>query len=733
MKMTKWAACCAALWCAWPAAAQAGEFDARGVYTLDAALTEGFEEGSELDVLGIRVEGGAAAAEEMFQDVPGGLEGERALKTGGVVYQTLLRVDDGRFDALAGRRVEVTMWVKSQGTDLSIALGWRVGDIDAYLQGEFRASAPLGYVTLMPTGRATTDGWKELTTGPFDWSLAGRATPSWFNVQSEQHVYNFYTRSLDYAVTQTALIDAIEFKDLGEAAVPANRCTAGDEDEVCGELGVCHLGRCADAATVLGQLPTEAIRADFLERLVQQVDLFTGPRLGRERLEEVARRWRALAQATSPKAFWRELSVTHELLLDGHGAPPRNTFFDVYSSGGVCMGPGQADLLPGQDPDALVPIVFYTNPELELGDAPLAPGDVLVEVDGMPVWDWMEQNRARFYFNGDTGGRDAMITSDIMSQAIAAGSTLRFERCAAPEVGEPTACEPADVVSIEVDAGAWAQPFWEDQIPDNYYRFFDCDRRFAPFERPGPRTSTYEFSAWREIDGARHIIFNGFPSTFGQDGERWTQAFTQGLTGSPERVLIDQRTGFGGQVDSVNFLVGLLLAPENGVFASFMPWVGEVLDDTIRAAARTCQVTTGQRSDVCGGFFDMIPNEDRANGAAADARLALVNGFDVSGNDYFSQFMRYRGAPTRIFGYGPTIGAFGVSCQMPALIGEFSPMAYQCHDSTFTGDDGVEGDWTSGIGVAADEVVYQRQSDAVQGIDTVLARAQAWLAEEEGQ
>ncbi len=731
MRARSWAACCAAALCAWPAAADAGSFDERGVYTLDTVLREGFEEGTEVDVLGVRAEGGAALLEEMLQETPRGLEGLGALKTGGVVRQALLRLDDGRFDTLSGRRVEITLWVKSQGTDLGVTLGWRVGDQDAYLDGDYRASAPVGYVSFMPSGRATTDGWKELTTGAFDWSVASRAEPSWINIQSLQHTFNYYTYEYNYSTTQTALVDAIEFHDLGEAAVPDATCTAGTEDAVCGDIGVCHLGRCADAATVIGQLPTDAIRADYLSRLVAQVDLFAGPRLGRSRLDEVSERWGALAQTDSPKVFWRELSEAHELLLDGHGAPPRNTFFSVYSGGGVCLGPGQADLLPGEDPDALMPIVFFTDTSIRPGGDQLLPGDVLVEVDGEPVWDWMEKNRARFYFNGDPEGRDAMITSDIMSAAIAAGSTLRFERCAAPEVGEPEACVADDVVSVEVDTGAWSAPFWENEVPDQYYRFFDCDRRFAPFARPGDNQSTYEFASWREIDGARHIIFNGFPSTFGQDGQRWSQAFVQGLTGSPERVLIDQRTGYGGQVDSVNFLVGLLIEPDNGVFSSFMPWVGEVIDDTIRAAARECQIASGQRSDICGGFFDMTPN-GRANGSAAGAKLALVNGFDVSGNDYFSKFMRYRAAPTRIFGYGPTIGAFGVSCQMPALIGEFSPMAYQCHDSTFT-DAGGEGDWTSGIGVAADEVVYQRQSDAVIGVDTVIERAKAWLAEEEGR
>ena len=54
----------------------------------------------------------------------------------------------------------------------------------------------------------------------------------------------------------------------------------------------------------------------------------------------------------------------------------------------------------------------------------------------------------------------------------------------------------------------------------------------------------------------------------------------------------------------------------------------------------------------------------------------------------------------------------------------------QHHDTLFlvsTDDDTDE--FSTGVGVAPDEVIMQRQSDALLGIDTVVEAARAWLLE----
>ena len=58
-------------------------------------------------------------------------------------------------------------------------------------------------------------------------------------------------------------------------------------------------------------------------------------------------------------------------------------------------------------------------------------------------------------------------------------------------------------------------------------------------------------------------------------------------------------------------------------------------------------------------------------------------------------------------------------------------MAYQCHDSLFKATrDGADSGFESGYGVMPDVLVYQKQSDAIAGKDTMLEAARAWLNEE---
>src|SRR5262249_12149829 len=67
------------------------------------------------------------------------LEGTGSLVMGGEATPLILALTD--LDALAGRRLELTVWQKPMGTDVT---GWLVWSADM-----------IGLVTLVPTGRAT--------------------------------------------------------------------------------------------------------------------------------------------------------------------------------------------------------------------------------------------------------------------------------------------------------------------------------------------------------------------------------------------------------------------------------------------------------------------------------------------------------------------------------------------------------------------------------------------------
>ncbi|MEC9400418.1 MAG: hypothetical protein VX475_22515, partial [Myxococcota bacterium] len=130
-------------------------------------------------------------------------------------------------------------------------------------------------------------------------------------------------------------------------------------------------------------------------------------------------------------------------------------------------------------------------------------------------------------------------------------------------------------------------------------------------------------------------------------------------------------------------------------------------------------------------YYSVTPTDYFQSGAASEEKLAVLNGFDVSGNDYLPRFLQFREAETRQFGYGPTFGAFGQSCALPSHLSGVQGMAYQCHDSLFKATrDGADSGFESGYGVMPDVLVYQKQSDAIAGKDTMLEAARAWLNEE---
>lgn len=663
-----------------------------------------------------------------YEEDGDGLEGQGALSFGGSLgYMVLRPRPSSGWEDLGGRRIDIKLWYKPQGTAVKVGLNWLVGDIEGYLQGQSRSLINMGSVKMTPTGRATSDGWIELSTGPIDFQ-AHSLLPAWISLEDTQRVSSYSSRSIPTDEGARALVDALEIEDLGPAAVPDAACDASTEAQACGQHGACLFGRCVDGTILYGAPPQGQVRADYLERRLQEIEIFSGVRSGRAALPQVRQRIQALGQAPAVE-FWREFSAAHELLIDGHGAPPTAQAVGVYNSAGVCLGPGVADLMPGasMDPDRPAPMVFTADDSYTVG-AQLQPGDVLAQVDGVPVWSWVDQRARRFYYNGDVRGRDVIVLSqDLIKEAMLSGSQLTFERCGRTD-GQ--ACSPQEVERIEVDFSAELGSLWAGQLPElmTKYSSQGCDLRF---ERPvgiPPSARFYEFAGWRDIDGVRHLLFNGLPQRDGAAGNQWQSSVESALASGPAALLIDQRAGYGGYIDTLSFVLGHLFEASNLATSVFMPWVGEEIEGALRQAFDECAEVTQNSGRACGLFYEVTPTDYFRTAGAAQSRLAFLNGYDVSGNDYLSRFAQFRGAPTRIFGYGPTIGAFGQSCRLPGHVHETRSMAYQCHDSTFAATrGGPEQGFESGTGVMPDEIIYQFQSDALLGRDTMLEAARAWL------
>lgn len=106
-------------------------------------------------------------------------------------------------------------------------------------------------------------------------------------------------------------------------------------------------------------------------------------------------------------------------------------------------------------------------------------------------------------------------------------------------------------------------------------------------------------------------------------------------------------------------------------------------------------------------------------GAARLTKVAVLTGLDVSGNDWLTDHLRRRRPNTRVFGPAPTFGAFGEVVGLPAHdIGFFGPRLQWTGGLVAFGALDPLDTFLDGDGVPPDVVVFQKQSDALIGVDT---------------
>jgi hypothetical protein len=366
---------------------------------------------------------------------------------------------------------------------------------------------------------------------------------------------------------------------------------------------------------------------------------------------------------------------------------------------GVCLGLGEADVTGG----GTRPLVFEAIPTHPIG-ARLARGDALVSVDGLEPDAWLEKAAHLINYPGDPAGRKYVAASQLLDAAVQTGAKLVFERPGA---------------RVTLDLGAELVPFWSGTPPDWRRVQGTCDFRF---QRVAP-TPAYEDAASVDKDGVRYLQLNGFPPL--ASAPRWKTVMDGALPGAT-RMIIDERRGDGGSRDSLELLSGYLLAQGDFDRAILFP---QLQRDGDAAAVKRCALADPDDGTLCGYARTLAPHARHTRpGAAGTARVAILTGRDVSGNDFFTRLMRYRRAETRSFGAVPTYGAFGGIFVLQRLAGELHGGSLQPDDARFFIDASDEGTpFASGTGVEPQEIVLQKQSDAIAGIDTAMARAEAWV------
>lgn len=667
----------------------------------------------------------------IVRDEPGSIEGEGALGMGGdyMIIQVPLGGAATGQDALVGRRVEVSLWQKANGTRVTPSMSWYAGDpLDPMY---------LGTLTLQPTGEVTDDGWERWTSGPFDWAWAAAVGPASIDFYDEAFMA-YYGGAFPDAASR-ALVDALTIVDLGPAAVPAATCALPTESSDCGDEGLCHLGRCVDAAIRVGQaIQGDEHRADYIDRRLFEVRTFEGgraPRAGKVELVNAALLPLKDKANSRARTFWPTFSDAYTLLVDGHASAPVVNYAGAYQNAGVCVHEGVADLLDGAP---VVPLVF--QPGSSFIGAQLQEGDALVAIDGIAPAQWASMARRLVVHAGDPEGRSVVTAPTLFNAAIDAGSVVTFQRCSGGADGV-TPCAAGDVEEISIDLGALVgDAVLAGETPLGYEDVATCDYRFVRPVQSNDRANTdYAFAGFDDEGGIRTLVINGVPG-YSNDTEAWFTTVEDALAAAasrPDLLILDQRTGSGGGVDAVDWLSSGLIDDDDLFAMDFLSsFEGDDFDADRLAQARAAVVSCSlsqQSYTQCGNSFRVVAGDVSQQGshhaAAANAKLAVLNAMDVSGNDYTSKMIRSRDpARTRFFGAGAAFGAYGVIWGLSAHFGELSGGSIQVQDTIFIVDEATDdSQFSTSTGERPDVVVRQTQSDAIAGRDTVLEAARAWL------
>ncbi len=656
----------------------------------------------------------------LFAPDPEGLEGEGALR---------LRSEDAYFgniqlgglpDTFIGRRVEMRIWQKPEGTlwDLSLAF---------YADGAaFNGGLSFGSVPFRPTGRVTSDGWREYSTGPFDYAVGGEVEPAYLLLSDQQVAILQQSYAVGYNYNAATRLDALEIVDVGPALVPNASCTLVDEYDVCGAQGTCLHGRCADTAIVDGPAPLDdAARADYVTRRRFEYMSYEGGRIPQTLMGPFDTAMQGLIDNPADAAFWPTFKAAVDGLQDGHASAPYMSY-PTQLMGGVCLGLGDADLLPA---GGTFPLVFAAGGNGPLSSA-LQDGDVLVAIDGLAPFDWAALAPRYVGHGGDPRAAQVVITPSLMNAALRTGATLTFERCTPTDGVTPCAAQDVEVIDLDL-AALLGDPIFGPGVPNWLYDAPPCDQRFRRRVNSAQVTDYNFAGSIVDGDGITTLLINGVPGSQSPEGQAWHSQVMSAAGSQAPLMMLDQRTGRGGTIEGVDALVSYLINPNDYYSADMLTWwEDEAVTYQKKEDTMDCVAQSGFFSPCGGGTRWPLGLTGTGFGQSSSTKLAILNAMDVSGNDYTTKALSFRSGPTRIFGAGSTHGAFGVIWNLPTYYGELIGGSFQVHDSIFLASSGDTNlDFNTSIGLTPEVETLQKQSDAIAGVDTVIEAARAWLLE----
>ncbi len=638
-----------------------------------------------------------------FQAVSDAPEGSGALRVGAT--STGVLIPGSEIVARGGKRFELTFWARAYGAT-------------PYLTAGYSVRKPYGEdfvkVVALRTGRETSDGWVEHTTGIIDASI-------W-----DVPLSGVLLAASPWAPAGSGFaIDALEIAPVSGSGVAPVACTQATMDAVCGAEGDCQYGHCVPGYASWGPLPPRAHREELVNRWIHLATRVQGDRNAAANAKDLVRVGPELAwYATAPRPFFSALKRLVNQLRDQHthfGSPSAALLYPIAHGGssattGACFGPGRHDLLasPGEK-GALGYIVFRANKTPPNGVV-LERGDALTAIEGEPPREWV-----RRVWTGLAGSLPNDPAADLGWSAQGL-SWLLEKRAATIEV---TRCAP-DCKKLTVPVG---DPIYEKikgtgsigPLPGAFW----CDVHFQyALDKFAPGVRGENTVSGQLVRG--DVLAIHFDGTYG--AEKWSPSMEALFSPAPKKVLFDTRQGNGGYGFNAETVVNLLRPKSQPIANVSLPigsWDGATTSALLKSA-QPCIDNPGS-SYVCGFAESFAPKDASPPGAAA--RVAFLNTADVSANDFLARLVKGRDN-LKLYAPCPTSGAYGSVAGLPGFLVGWGGGSVQMQDSLFAGTFGGLGgaSWESGKGVWPDVLAAQRMSDAIKNRDTLVEAAHAWLA-----
>ncbi|MEO7095528.1 MAG: hypothetical protein ABI175_19890 [Polyangiales bacterium] len=667
----------------------------------------------------------AATIEPFLVKGADALEGKGVIRLGslpGSPTAGIALLDTKFFDTLQKRRISITVWGRAEGSAPSLQVFY--GRADWVLDAGFNSFAK---VVTTRSGRETTDGWVEYTTGEIDGSVWGIPIKA-ITITPSSRIPKGYT----------FVVDAIEVRPAPGSIMEPLSCTMRDVETTCGAMGDCMYGHCVPSVYTWGVLPPPAHRQELAERWIHIAANLTGDRnsstVGATTFTTGARN---LAKyAYSSRQFYGGLNRLVSSLRDQHtsfGGPPGDFTmlgpkieFGWTGALDACFGVVDVDVGPhSPDPDTGLSLgyaVWYGGAKPTTG-VKLERGDVLVSVDGEAPKAWVDHvwPEVAGSMPNDPASDWGWSAESISAMITARARSIQVARCTSK-----SACTGADrkLVTIEVGEKVYQQ-ILKTGGREEGIEFYGCYPRFHGAVDAISEGASGEDTVTAQLKGdVVHVQFDGFS---GQS--YWPGAMGDIFNAKPAKVLMDARQGNGGDGNNTQALLDLLRGTDEpiGVFTVIRGQYDVADPPSLLEDYRAC--IEGEFALPCfvGAGFGFFTSVEVA--PSGKTKIAWLNTADVSANDFMPRLLQGR-SNFRIFGPTATSGAFGAITNLPALAPGWSGGTLQIHDSRFaaTFDDFAAARWESSHGVPPDEYVAQKLSDIFDDRDTMLEAARAWLA-----